>query len=108
MIEFSESQVADMRFVISAIRRDLERLDALFSMKKAETVRLVMPVKPHAASPPRRSVRPSADDTEACYRMFDAGRSRYDVSVSFGITFLSANRRYMGWLRAGGRSRKRA
>lgn len=45
---------------------------------------------------------------EICYRLYDLGRSPHAVAYLMGITLRSAERRYGGWLKAGGHSRVRA
>ena len=44
---------------------------------------------------------------EICYRLFDAGKSRYAVADLMGISFGAANHRYGSWLKAGGAQRRR-
>lgn len=44
---------------------------------------------------------------EICYRLFDAGKSRYAVSSLLDISFGAANHRYEAWKKLGGINRKR-
>ena len=39
---------------------------------------------------------------EVCYRLFDAGKSRYAVAQLMDISFGAATHRYEAWLKAGG------
>lgn len=106
MIGITDRQAADARFAIASIRRDLDRLEEIFRFGSSADRRV--PPAPKPPEPRRRIPRfLSAEDVEECWRLFESGRSRYDVSVALGITFLAANRRYMGWVRAGGRNRNR-
>jgi hypothetical protein len=45
--------------------------------------------------------------TEICYRLFDAGKTRYAVSELMNISFGAANHRYKAWEKAGGNNRTR-
>jgi hypothetical protein len=42
---------------------------------------------------------------EVCYRLFDAGKSRYAVGALMGISFSAASYRYDMWQQAGGLKR---
>jgi len=42
---------------------------------------------------------------EICYRLFDAGKSRYAVSELMDISFGAANHRFKTWEKAGGLNR---
>jgi hypothetical protein len=44
---------------------------------------------------------------EICYRLFDAGKSRYAVAALMDMSFGAATHRYNAWLKAGGRNRKK-
>ncbi|RXF73495.1 hypothetical protein [Hansschlegelia zhihuaiae] len=44
---------------------------------------------------------------EVCYRLFDAGKSRYAVASAMGISFGAATHRYHAWQKAGGVDRKK-
>lgn len=47
----------------------------------------------------------TAKGTEICYRLFDAGKSRYAVATMMDISFGAANHRYEAWKKVGGVSR---
>jgi DNA-binding NarL/FixJ family response regulator len=42
---------------------------------------------------------------EVCYRLFDAGKSRYAVATAMGISFGAAKHRYEAWKKLGGVNR---
>ena len=42
---------------------------------------------------------------EICYRLFDAGKSRYAVATTMNISFGAANHRYEVWKKLGGVNR---
>lgn len=42
---------------------------------------------------------------EVCYRLFDAGKSRYAVATAMDISFGAANHRYEAWKKLGGVNR---
>lgn len=44
---------------------------------------------------------------EICYRLFDAGKTRYAVADLMDISFGAANHRYAAWEKAGGTKRAR-
>jgi len=44
---------------------------------------------------------------EICYRLFDAGKSRYAVAQLMDISFGAATHRYYQWQKAGGPNRQR-
>jgi len=47
----------------------------------------------------------TAQGTEVCYRLFDAGKSRYAVATMMDISFGAANHRYEAWKKLGGVNR---
>jgi DNA-binding NarL/FixJ family response regulator len=44
---------------------------------------------------------------EICYRLFDAGKTRYAVATAMDISFGAANHRYEAWKKLGGVNRTR-
>jgi len=44
---------------------------------------------------------------EICYRLFDAGKTRYAVGAQMGISFSAADNRYAAWQHAGGLEREK-
>ncbi len=42
---------------------------------------------------------------EVCYRLFDAGQTRYAVKEAIGISYGAATHRLGAWQKAGGRNR---
>lgn len=44
---------------------------------------------------------------EVCYRLFDAGKSRYAVGAEMDISFGAANHRFEAWKAAGGLDREK-
>ena len=44
---------------------------------------------------------------EVCYRLFDAGKSRYAVATAMDISFGAANHRYETWKKLGGVTRSK-
>nr|WP_298101187.1 hypothetical protein [uncultured Shinella sp.] len=45
---------------------------------------------------------------EICYRLFDAGKTRYAVAELMNISFGAANHRFKAWEKAGGINRLKA
>ena len=44
---------------------------------------------------------------EICYRLFDAGNTRYAVGAQMGISFSAADNRHAAWQHAGGLEREK-
>lgn len=44
---------------------------------------------------------------EICYRLFDAGKTRYAVKELMGISFGAADHRFKTWEKAGGENRRK-
>lgn len=44
----------------------------------------------------------TARGIEICYRLFDAGKSKYAVGVEMDISFSAAKHRFEAWQKAGG------
>lgn len=44
---------------------------------------------------------------EICYRLFDAGKTRYAVGALMGISFSAADNRHAAWEQAGGIEREK-
>jgi DNA-binding NarL/FixJ family response regulator len=86
--------------LITSIQADLERLRGL--------------IQPHESQPDPKDSRNKTPDgkftargVEVCYRLFDAGKTRYAVAEAMNISFGAATHRLGAWKKAGGRDRKR-
>lgn len=49
----------------------------------------------------------SGSGVEVCYRLFDAGKSRYAVGAEMDISFGAATQRFEAWKNAGGLGREK-
>jgi hypothetical protein len=86
--------------LISSIQADLERLRGLIQPREVE-------------SDPKDSRNKTPDGkltqrgVEVCYRLFDAGKTRYAVASAMNISFGAATHRLGAWKKAGARDRKK-
>lgn len=86
--------------LIDSIMSDLERLRGLVSPKAPPTFN---------PKDPRNKMsdgKLSPRGVEVCYRLFDAGKTRYAVKEALGISFGAATHRFQAWTKAGGVKRK--
>jgi hypothetical protein len=52
-----------------------------------------------------KAMKLTTQGVEICYRLFDAGNTRYAVSMMMDISFGAADHRYKAWKKLGGVSR---
>lgn len=86
--------------LIGRIEGDLERLKGL----------LDPPAGRFNPADPRNKTcdgKLTPDGVEACYRLFDEGRSRYSVARSMKISFAAATHRFQAWMKEGGARRRK-
>lgn len=89
---------------IDNITSGLERVMTGFANLKA----LLAPVTDLPEIDPRDPANKLEDGklsergVEVCYRLFDAGKSRYAVGVEMNISFSAASHRFEAWKKAGG------
>ncbi|KQW81823.1 hypothetical protein [Brevundimonas sp. Root1279] len=86
--------------LIASIQTQLDRLKAL--------------VQTSQATPDPKDARNKLPDgkltprgVEVCYRLFDAGKTRYAVSEAMGISYGAATYRYGAWEKEGGPDREK-
>jgi hypothetical protein len=86
--------------LIHKIEADLERLRGLIHPQDSE----LDPKDPrNKAADGKLTPR----GVEACYRLFDMGKTRYAVAAAMDISFGAATHRLDAWKKAGGRERKK-
>ncbi len=87
--------------LIESIEDLLERLRRMIQPQAAEAFD---PKDPQNKGPDGKLTPHGA---EVCYRLFDAGKTRYAVAVAMGISHKAATHRYGVWKKAGGPNRTR-
>src|SRR4051812_37619744 len=55
----------------------------------------------------KTGVNLTARGVEVCYRLFDAGKTRYAVAQALDISYAAASNRMHTWEKLGGKNRKR-
>lgn len=104
-IEALEAKVNATQSAVQAAQSSIQSLKAV--------VAGLMPADPLAGIAPGDPRNKLADKKlsdrgiEVCYRLFDAGKTRYAVAELMDISFSAANYRYDIWTHAGGRNRIR-
>jgi DNA-binding NarL/FixJ family response regulator len=86
--------------LINSIQADLERLRGLIQPSEME-----FDPKDSRNKTPDGKFTPRG--VEVCYRLFDAGKTRYAVAEAMNISFGAATHRLDAWKKAGGRDRKK-
>lgn len=84
--------------LIDTIQADLDRLRGLVQPQAGE----------FDPGDPRNKTcdgKLTPQGVECCYRMFDAGKSRYSVARAMKISFAAATHRFQAWTKAGGNRR---
>lgn len=94
---FDAKPVLDL---IAAIEADLRRLRGMVE-RQAEKFD---PANPHNKTTDGKL---TDEGVECCYRMFDEGKSRYNVSQQMKISFAAATHRFNQWRKAGGAKRRK-
>jgi DNA-binding NarL/FixJ family response regulator len=86
--------------LISNIQADLERLRGLIQPSDME-----FDPKDSRNKTPDGKLTPRG--VEVCYRLFEAGKTRYAVASAMNISFGAATHRLNAWKNAGGKDRKK-
>jgi hypothetical protein len=98
-----KSEAKDVLSLFQGIREQLDRLEAIFVPAEAGEFDELDPVNPLNKSGQfltRRGI-------EVCYRMFDAGKTRYAVKQAMNISYGAATHRFHAWEKLGGKNRER-
>lgn len=86
--------------LITSIQAQLDRLKALVQTSQTTP-------DPKDARNKLPDGKLTARGVEVCYRLFDAGKTRYAVSEAMGISYGAATYRYAAWEKAGGPDRQK-
>ena len=86
--------------LIASIEADLQRLRGMVEQE----VEKFDPANPHNKTSDGKL---TTEGVECCYRMFDEGKSRYNVAQQMKISFAAATHRFNAWRKAGGLRRQR-
>lgn len=90
----------DIVRLIDSIQSDLERLRGLVQPQTLE-------FDPKDPRNKTADGKLTPRGVEICYRLFDAGKTRYAVAEAMAIAFGAASHRHETWKKAGGASREK-
>src|SRR4051812_42947338 len=103
-MEFTDTD--RVRAYLQAVRGHLDRIEEILippalAQRKEDDLDPKNPLNKSGVNLTKRGV-------EVCYRMFDAGRTRYAVSAALDISYGAATHRYHAWEKLGGAERERS
>jgi hypothetical protein len=85
------------------LRANLDRVEALLKPVPSFDEPELDPKSPLN----KTGVNLTARGIEVCYRMYDAGKTRYAVSEALGMSYGAATHRFHAWEKLGGKDRER-
>ncbi|MGA7972530.1 MAG: hypothetical protein WCA36_06965 [Pseudolabrys sp.] len=89
--------------LIKSTRENLERLEAILTPVDDQTEDEL-----DVSSPLNKDgVNLTARGVEVCYRLFDAGKTRYAVAQAMSISYGAATHRFHAWEKLGGINREK-
>jgi hypothetical protein len=88
---------------VQAARENLDRIEAVLRPASSSVEPELDPKSPLNKS----GVNLTARGIEVCYRLFDAGKTRYAVKEAMEISYGAATHRFHAWEKLGGKNRKR-
>jgi hypothetical protein len=98
--EHSNSQ--EIIALVGAVRENLDRIEKLLCRDSNE------PEELDTRSPLNKiGLNLTPRGVEVCYRLYDAGKSRYAVAQALEISFGAATHRFHAWEKLGGIERER-
>jgi hypothetical protein len=100
MVTSNDSQ--KLSALLKATRDNLDRIEAMLfpPENREDELDPKNPLNKVGVNLSRRGI-------EVCYRLFDAGKTRYAVKELLGMSYGAATHRYHAWEKLGGKSRKR-
>lgn len=102
-MEMNAHDITDIAQLLQAIRENVERIEAILSPAKKDDEDDLDPANPLNKIGTNLSER----GIEVCYRMFDAGKSRYAVASALRISYGAATHRFHAWEKLGGKNRQK-
>lgn len=93
----------DRKLILELIDKLQTDLDRLKSMVEPPPTVAFDPADPRNKTPEGKL---TPDGVECCYRMFDAGETRYSVARAMKISFAAATHRLAAWRKAGAEKRQ--
>lgn len=102
MATLEPQDATDIAQLLQAIRENVERIGAIISPTDQEEGQDEL----DPANPLNKvGLNLSDRGVEVCYRMFDAGKSRYAVAQALNISYGAATHRFHAWEKLGGTDR---
>jgi DNA-binding NarL/FixJ family response regulator len=96
-------QIAVLKKAVESVAAGLNSLEAqLTEVEPTNTLAGIDPRDPRNKQP---NGKLTERGIEICYRMFDAGKSRYAVATAMSISFSAAEHRIARWHQLGGAQR---
>jgi hypothetical protein len=99
----SQNDLQNVSSLLQAARANLDRIEAILHPDTPAPEDDL-----DAASPLNKSDQfLTPRGVEVCYRLFDAGKTRYAVAEAMQISYGAATHRYHAWEKLGGKMRER-
>jgi hypothetical protein len=99
----SDNDLQNLTSLLHATRENMDRIDAILNPDISPPEDDLDVANPLNKSGQTFTVR----GTEVCYRLFDAGKTRYAVAKAMNISYGAATYRHHAWHMAGGKTRTR-
>lgn len=96
-------QIAALKKTVESVLAGLNSLEAQFA--KPEPTNTLAGIDPKDPRNKQPNGKLTERGIEICYRMFDAGKSRYAVATAMDISFSAAEHRNARWHQLGGTQR---
>jgi hypothetical protein len=104
MTTLTATDAEKLEAFIQAARENLDRIEALLWPEAISSEEPDLDPK----SPLNKSgLNLTKRGVEVCYRMFDAGKTRYAVAEAMSISYGAATHRFHAWEKLGGKDRER-
>ena len=100
----SENQTLPTEAIVSLIESIQEDLDRLRELVQPRALEVDDPKDPRNKLPDGKLTERGV---EVCYRLFDAGLTRYAVKEAMGISYGAATHRMDSWKKSGAHNRPR-
>jgi hypothetical protein len=103
MITLTAADADRLAAFVKAARENLDRIEAVLRPASSSDEDELDPKSPLN----KLGVNLTKRGVEVCYRMFDAGKTRYAVKEAMNISYGAATHRYHAWEKLGGKNRQR-
>jgi hypothetical protein len=103
MVNLNTKNQADVAQLLQAIRKNVDRIGDIINPAEENGEDDLDPANPLN----KIGVNLSDRGVEVCYRLFDAGKSRYAVASELRISYGAATHRFHAWEKLGGKNRQK-